>query len=757
VLSIPVYDQIEGITLYRDDLDRAHFQYLSRAPRVVVGPDGKPEFTFYRYQNPIDRGGPELGGGYLLFTTSLAEDQQLLDAKVKPKLQAAVNAEDPTNPNPPQVTLAPVQFTGGQIQLIFMKSNQFVKSVNLGRPSLGADNTASVAVELTEDGAQLFYEALRHGAGVAAIEYDLIYPVRLPAIEIKGHIDSHEVKTAVMTMTAEQVTDESTWGDTHHTEHHRTSVSETMDNQGLVKLEILKGSVDLKQEDEDALRNYAFSVMDDFVKKHFMPGGDIDTPEDRKSAWMQFIHDDVSNNFDLDVTMRDVVTYPYNPSAQIGSAFLGVAPESVVVDIDLQDAPWYHNLAVQVSTSLDWARFGDVIHSVVGTFRYDQMRGDGSRSTATDSLVFTADDNKSKSFEAHVAKVGLDSYTVDVEVNYKQGPTLQTTFPALTTNKRAFTIDIPNPGLIDIDFAVDPGVFGDKLSSIEVEIQYGDPARHVGDATETIVLNAAQSIKTYRRWLYAPFDKPLQWRTTYVIKDAAGNEQRSTGDWIAQEAAPKLYITVHSPFEDTFHLRVIPSVDWTTVTSVVVDLEYDNRSGDLHQQTTLSFTKDAKVPFQDWSFPLRQASDRTFAYRQTLLFTNAGHDTSDWVTVSDNPGTLVVGNAPGGVVQLEVDPADTGIETTVKRVIARLQYSDPAHQLVRSATLVFHDTTPQTWAIARADAAVTGYRYNLEYVMNDNSHRKLTDQQGELPAGGLSDYLALPAPPPASAPAGPGT
>ena len=197
-----------------------------------------------------------------------------------------------------------------------------------------------------------------------------------------------------------------------------------------------------------------------------------------------------------------------------------------------------------------------------------------------------------------------------------------------------------------------------------------------------------------------------------------------------------------------FRSRVIPSVDWTTVTSVIIDLEYDDKDGDLHQQTTFSFTKDAKVAFQDWRFPLRQASDRTFSYRQTLLYTNAGHETSDWVTVSANPGTLVVGNAPGGVVQLEIDPADTEIGTTVRRVIARLRYSDPAHQLVRSAVLVFPDTTPQTWAIARADAAVTGYTYDLEYIMNDGSHRQLTGSQGQLPAGGLSDYLAMPPPPP---------
>ena len=756
MLSIPVYDLIAGITLYRDDQDTAHFYYLPRAPRIVNGADGKPEFTFYRYQNPIDRGGAELGGGYLLFTTSIAEDQAYLDAKVKPVLQAQVTAEDPTNPMPPTVTLSPVPFTGGQIQLIFMQSNQFVKAVTLGKPSLSGDNSASVAVELTEDGAQLFYEGLMHGAGVAAIEYDLTYPVRLPAIEIRGHIDSQEVKTAVMGMQAEEVTDESTWGDTHHTEYHRTSISETMNNMGLVKLEILKGSVDLKQEDEDSLRSFAFSVMDDFVKKHFMSGGDIDTADDRKNVWTQFINDNISNNFDLDVTMRDVVSYQYNPNAQIGSQFLGVDPTTVVFDVDLQDAPWYHNLEVQVLTNLDWAKFGAVVHSVVGTCRYDQPRDDGSRSTAVDSLIFTADDNKPKEFKAHVAKVGLDSYTVDVQINFKSGPTLQVALPTVTTNQRAYTIDIPNPGLIDIDLAVDPGVFGDKLSSIEVEVQYGDPARHVADSTETVVLNADASLKTYQRWLYAPFDKPLQWRATYVIKDANGDEQRSTGDWIAQQPAAKLYITVHSPFEDSFALRVIPSVDWTTVAAVVIDLEYDDPANDLHAQTTFSFTKDAKTAFQDWRFPLRDASQRTFKYRQTILYTNAGHETTDWITVSNNPGTLVVGNAPGGVVQLEVDPSDTGIGADVRRVIARLHYADPAHDVARDMTLVFHDTTSQTWAVARADATAGDYTYDVEYVMADGSHRDLTGLQGSLPAGGLSDYLALPAAPAAPAPVTPG-
>ena len=747
MLSTPVYDQIEGITIYRDDERRGHFFYVPRSPRIVVGRDGKPQFTFYRYQNPIERSGPENGGGYLLFTTSMAEDQQLLDMKVAPKLRAAVAAEDPADLNPPPVSLSPVPFTGGTVTLVFLSSTQFVKAITLGRPSLVGDQTASVAVELTEDGAQLLYEGLMHGSGVAAIEYDLTYQARLPAIQVRGHISSAEVKTATMAMTADYVEDTSVWGDDSHTDHHRTSISEVMHNQGLVHLEILKGDVDLTQEDENAIRTWAFAQMDAFVKKNFLSGGSVETAEDRKDVWMQYLHAEATNDFTLDVTMRDVITYPYNPSAQIGAQFLGVDPKTVVVDVDLQDAPWYRNLDVQANTSLDWDRFGDVVHSVVADFRYDKPRRDGSRSTAAQSLVFTAADTAAKSFKAHVAEVGLDDYSVDVTVHYKSGPTRRLELGRVSTNKRAYTVEVPNPGLIDVDFAVDPGVFGDKLSSIEIEVRYGDAARKVADVTETVVLNAAQSLRTYRRWIYAPFDKPLQYRTTYVIENAAGDEQRSTGDWVVQEAAPKIFVTVHSPFDDVFSLRVIPSVDWTTVSSLLVDMQYDDDQEDLHQQTTLAFTAEAGSSFQDWRFPLLDAGRRTFRYRQTLLLVNAGRESGDWVTVTSNPGTLVVGNAPGGVVQLQVDPADTGIGVEVKRVIARLGYTDPPHRVVRAATLVFRDATPQTWSIARADPAVNPYRYDVDYIMADGSRRTLAAQRGELPPGGLSDYLALPVPP----------
>jgi hypothetical protein len=68
-----------------------------------------------------------------------------------------------------------------------------IKDVEMERPSLFADNTVSVAVEWNSDAATLFFEALWQGGGIAALEYNLRVPVRLPAVTIISHVDAREV------------------------------------------------------------------------------------------------------------------------------------------------------------------------------------------------------------------------------------------------------------------------------------------------------------------------------------------------------------------------------------------------------------------------------------------------------------------------------------------------------------------------------------------------------------------------------------
>jgi hypothetical protein len=745
MISIPVFAQIENISIFRDDEQTNKFYYLPRFPRIATADNGKPMFTFLRYQFPIERDNQEPGGGYLVFTTRLTEEQALLDSKVIPSLKRALQQENPTAISVPEPILAPVDFTGGEVQLIMIRDNQFVGAVQLGKPSLFGDNTASVAVELKSMGATLLFEALKGGASIAAIEYDLSFPVRLPAITIIGHVDSKEVKQAVMTYTEQQVTEGSVWGDTTSTVRRRTGIAETMDAQGLIKLEILKGSVDLSQDDMESLRSFAFRAMDDFIKANFLKGGSVETPEDRKSEWMEFLGQNITKRFDLNVSYRDVITRQYNPSAQISPAFLGVPIKDVLLDIDLGNAPWYfNNLEVTIDTNLDFAKYTDIVHSVVGHLTYDQPRADGTRLVKRESFVFTAADRAPKTFKTRLVDVGKDIYHVDVEVNYKAGPTLQAKLASFDTMTRNLTLSVQNPGVMEIKFATVPKAFDASMQAIEVEIAYADPRNSVPRAVETVILNAEKTEAQYRRVLFAVWEKSFQYRATYLLKDDSGNVQRSTTEWI--DASNDTHnVLIPTPFDSQFNLTFIPSVDWSEVSELIIDLEYDDSINDYHMQKTHSFQKET-AKAERWTFPLRDPEQGAYRFKQTLLFANGSVKEEDWQARASYTQTLVLGNARGGVATIEVDPGDvTGLGDVVRRLVVHLTYTDPPNNLIDTQTLVFRDPKPQTWSIARADVTVNQYTYDVEYFMKDGTRRKLDGQNGTI--SGLKDFLFIPTTP----------
>ncbi len=739
MMSMPAVAQIEGVIVFQDDEVLSRFHYLPRNPRMKQSADGKPMFTFLYYELPIERPGPEKGGGYLVFTTEMSESDETLN-RIKPFLQQHLRAQLPTTTQLPEVSLVPVDFTNGEVRLI-MKG---VKAVNLGRPSLFADNTASVAIELGETDATLFYQALKQGGSIGAIEYDLRFPIRLPAVTIIGHVDSKEVKTAVMTYTEQTVTDGSVWGDDTHEERKRTSIAETMESQGLIKLEILKGSVDLKDDDMESLRAFAFRAMDDFIKENFLKGGSVETDEDRKSQWMEYLHQDIRARFDLNVSYRDVINREYNPSSQINASFLGVPIDDVVLNINLNNAPWYFSrLEVSIDTDMDFVKYGDIVHSVVGHLTYDQPQPDGTRLVKRESVVFTAGDTAPKAFKTSLAAVGKDTYHVDVEVNYKSGPVLQTVIKSIDTTTRHLTLNVDNPGVIEVTFATAPKVFDGQLTSIEVEVEYGDPRNRVPQATETVILSADKPEITYRRVIYAPWVQPYRYRYTYNLTDSNGDVQRSTTDWMEVSSATR-YVKVPTPFDEVFSLTVIPSVDWKEVVELVVGLDYSDAPSDYRMQGTFSFSQQASS-MKQWKFPLRNPDQRSYRYVQQLVLLNGGVVEDEWKTRDSDAQTLIVGNAPGGVATIEVDPSDASIGTGVRRVIVQLSYADTPHNVLDTEVLLFRTTTSQQWSIARADARQNTYTYDVEYYMNDGTRRKLTDRQGTI--GSIRDFLFLPPPP----------
>lgn len=766
--SIPVYDTVDGLTVFRDDDDISAFYYLPRTLQIARTGDGKPMFTFLKYQLPVEREGKDdKGGGYLVFTTQLVEDANFLNGTVKDRLSSRMRAEHPNEPNLPPPTLKAIDFTGGEVRLLIMKDNRFVAEVQSGRPSLFGDNTASFAVELKDLGAQLFYEALKKGAGIAVVEYDLLFDIRLPAVHVHAHASSNEVKTATMGYTVSQIEDEDTWGNETTTDvAHRTSVSEVMDSQGLITLTIDKGSSQIEDEDVEALRAFAFSKLDEWVKENFLKGGSIATEEDRKSQWMSFIHEDINKTFDLDLLQRDVVQRQYNPSARFDPGFLGADIDDVVLDIDLGTAEWYFNtLTVNVDTNLDFELYGDIVHSVVGHFSYEGEK-DGHRIDKRESFAFTKTDRLPKKFTTRLAKVGQDTYTVEVQVNYKSGAVTTATLYSEESTLRDYTLRVPNPGVMKLDVAATDVLAFDtqKLTSIEVEIKYGDPARKVPEVVEKVILTKEKYEAQYRRVIHALWDKPYQYRITYVINDDSG-PQRITTEWLEGGHDPgstSAYLSIGTPFDNLFHLSVVPSADWTEVQSLLVDLDYVDEASDYRQRRTLSLSEQSMATLTQplWKFPLRDPDQRAYRYAVKTLGKDGTVRSRDWETVPSDAGTLIVGNAIGGVVKIAVDPGDTGLGSTLRRVVVRLKYEDKANGVLDEQALVFREATPQTWSVARADASVSDYTYDVEYVRNDGSVVPVTGLAGRI--AGKDENLFLPPPPAAPAPvtppvAGPGT
>ena len=112
-----------------------------------------------------------------------------------------MRAERPNDPQLPPPKLTAIDFVTGEVRLLIMKDDKFVGTVQAGKPSMFADNSASFAVELKDLGAELLYQAMKKGGGVAVVEYDLGFETRLPAVHVYAHCDSKEVKDVVMTYT----------------------------------------------------------------------------------------------------------------------------------------------------------------------------------------------------------------------------------------------------------------------------------------------------------------------------------------------------------------------------------------------------------------------------------------------------------------------------------------------------------------------------------------------------------------------------
>lgn len=716
MLSLTDGFSIEGVDFFRDDEAKETFYYLPNTVELARNPDGSPQFQFVLYQAGLPIEGKQQGGGFMVMTTVLTAPADIIGPKAMTEAQKILRAEAPSPGAPiPTPKIRPVNFTSGTAALRIARGpgSQLVTNIDLGKPSLFGRNTVSIVTDMPFEGAQVFADVLRQGGAIAAVEYNLEFEVRLPAVVIEAHISSARVRNVVATYTTQQVVDEDFWGGDTTTEvRKRTGYSEFLRENSLVELDIRAGSAEVELDDDmiSDLRDFALGAMDKFINEQWLNVGGILTPEQLQSEWLEFINEDFEKNFDLVLTQSDVILRQYNPSATIDPTFISADVADYLIIVDTIAHPFFKRLEVDVSTSFDFERFEDYVHSIVVDLSYDSADDTGRRIQKSESFIFTRDDDKPQKFVT--AKGRSNEYQVTAEVHYRNGPVLKQRLLNATSVAPAQVIAVANPGEIDVTFSAPAIGFDGDLQSIDIELAYEDRRNGVTPFTEERSLTKDAPQVRIQRPVYSPEVKPFRYRITHVFPT-----QKISTPWL-EAPAGTTNIKVSTPFEDELRLDVVPSADWNELSGILVSLTYEDAANDVRSQQSLFFAPDDVGKIKTFIAPLKDPAKRAVSVAETHLFKSGAARSLPVRTIDATGVPVVVGNAPGGVYRLTVSGEDVALGTEVRRVAVTLRYDDPANDVTDMHGAVLRGPGESSvWTVALADPAKLDYTYRADYFL----------------------------------------
>ncbi len=716
MLSLTDGFSIEGVDFFRDDEAKETFYYLPNVVELARNPDGSPQFQFVLYQAGLPIEGKQQGGGFLVMTTVLTAPADIIGPRATAEAQRILRAEAPTPGAPiPTPKIRPVNFIGGAavLRIAHGPNNQLIDSINLGKPSFFGRNTVSVVADMTMAGGQIFADVLRQSGSIGAVEYNLEFEVRLPAVVIEAHISSSRVRRAVAEFTEQEIVDEDFWGgDTTTTVRQRTGFTEFLRENSLVELDIRSGSSEVELDDDmiSDLRDFAMGAMDKFINEQWLGVGGMLTPEQLQSEWLEFVEEDFEKNFDLVLTQSDVIKREYNPSATINPAFIAAEVEDYLTVVDTIAHPFFKRLEVDVSTSFDFERFEDYVHSIVVDLTYDSPDDTGRRIQKAESFIFTKDDNDRQKFIT--AKGRSNEYQVTAEVHYRNGPILKQRLLNATSVAPAQVIAVANPGEIDVTFSAPAIGFDGDLQSVDIELAYEDRRSGVTPFIEERSLTKDAAQVQIRRPVYSPEVKPFRYRITHVFPT-----QKISTPWL-EAPAGTTNIKVSTPFEDELRLDVVPSADWHELTGILVSLTYEDAANDVRSQQSLFFAPDDVGKIKTFIAPLKDPAKRTVSVAETHLFRSGAARSLPVRDIEAGGVPVVVGNAPGGVYRLTISAEDLALGTEVRRVAVTLRYDDPVNGVTDTHGAFLRDPgETSVWTVALADPSKLDYTYRADYFL----------------------------------------
>lgn len=750
MLTFPETLTHKGVVVYPDDEDPNLFYCLQGTPRLRMR-QGEPVFRAVFWTDQADGSGGSvagLRGAMLNFDVDLSIAENLL-SEIEEKIrtsgvreqrqrdleraeterlsrlaQARGERFDRASVEVPGI--APVRFgslrvTEGKAVLLQESEGDFVAWASAGGPpSLIGDNNAAFALRLGAEGAAVWHGALKQNAASIGVRFDLKFEARLPSLQIHVWAGSHQRYELERKGRRTVENRDQGCSDKDVEVFETTKIVETLEEEGLIQIEIIKGQANISDEHVSQLRAMAIDLASERVKEILKSRLKGITPEERSASLLETVIEEVNAFAEIRLTQRDVIEWAASPQATISDFFRGMNQSELgrmMALVDLAD-PVVSTLEVPVSVVADWEAEPRLSHVTVSV-EYPSAHDDRVKEIVLDKATPSRTlhwrrlprGSERVKYEAKAFLVGA-AEPVELVGGRSNGPV---------------SILVPRIGRIEATFKPHPNSFIGKgsgeITAVQVDYHYKDTSAPDHRSGSLVVLpdhindGVGMELVTFRA-----IDAPLRVKTTFFRKsdpafELAGEQQL----WIRDG---KGTMQLAAPWPDT--LRIGARAEGVAgLKEIRVELEHRDPEEAFFSDGIIFLDADG-----DWegSTKLVQARKEAQGFRYRYSVTGTEQlARSPWVE-AEGDQTLILHPLAVTVRTLLLKLGET-----YDAAILTLFYRDEARDFeIRDELFLTPESVNPVWLVPRIDANDDRYRYHLRLIRSDGSEVEIP----ETPASG---------------------
>jgi hypothetical protein len=691
---------VPGTPIYSDDTYPNVFYALPNEPRYRLDDKGHPVFKFIKYRSPLSRSDGTKGGGLVFFDCEFVlndADQQKILTALQAKVQAYYSAHNLGTAPDPELRMPP--WTKGTASLNLIQDNALIEGYkNPAHPSLFGKNITPFFVELTQDGAALFWQALQGQGGVFQVSYELTAAVGCP-VEADATFNMQKYYDFVQTIRV----DDPWWGDDSS---QSNTITEQFRNSGAENIKAtFPPGTDPKL--QASVMDHLYKFMETMITTE--TPGDI-TPvsqEDRKAGNEnvdKHITITKTSDFSYHFFENQAIDWSFNPQGTLPNitSIPGVKWTDYASEVDLND-PFFQQIRLTTRVNADFAALP--INSVDVNIDYGTNVGNGYHfASANDVGKFAAymtDNNGSRKYKYN--------YTVNYtdESNAYSSPTIE-------IDAESLTINVGGLGILDVHLQAGGAINFDQVQQAQVTIHYEDPANNVVAVEQVLVLDKDHREAKYQKAIFAPRDKAYHYKVLYVMSDGT----QFNVDW-QDHLAGQLFLNGPFTARAVYPVRVLGSFD-TDIDTVFLDLSYNDATNNYTLNKSIALNK--QNPFFDWSFGVIDPTAGQVTYQGTIKHKD-GTDEDIPATVATER-TIKIG-AVALILSITVVPDLIDWKVT-RLVTASIRYQDPANGIDSGHELTIHQgdkLSPIT--IDLKDKTKTAFTWEAMFYMTDHTIKSL--------------------------------